>query len=42
LEQDAVDVFEIEDAGLVAHGFDECAQTQIAGAAQESFAGADD
>ena len=33
LEEDAVDLFEVHDAGLVAHGFDERTQTQVAGAA---------
>ena len=42
LDEDAVDLFEVHDAGLVADGFDERAQAQVAGAAQESFAGADD
>ncbi len=42
LEEDAVDLFEVDGAGLVAHGFDERAQAQVAGAAQEAFAGADD
>ena len=42
LDEDAVDLFEVHDAGLVADGFDERAQTQVAGAAQQAFAGADD
>ena len=42
LDEDAVDLFEVHDAGLVADGFDERTQAQVAGAAQESFAGADD
>ena len=42
LNEYAVDLFEIDDADLVAHGFDEAAQAQVAGAAQEAFAGADD
>ena len=42
LDEDAVDLFEVHDAGLVAHGFDERAQAEVAGAAQEAFAGADD
>jgi len=37
-----VDLFEIHDAGLVADGFDERAKTQVAGAAQQTFAGTDD
>ena len=42
LDEDAVDLFEVHDAGLVADGFDERAQAQVAGAAQQAFAGADD
>jgi hypothetical protein len=42
LDEDAVDLFEVHDTRLVADGFDERTQTQIASAAQESFAGADD
>jgi len=42
LDEDAVDLLEVHDAGLVADSFDERTQTQIASAAQESFAGADD
>ena len=42
LNEDTVDLFEVHDAGLVADGFDERAQTQVAGAAQETFAGTDD
>ncbi len=42
LDEDAVDLFEVHDAGLVANGFDEGSQTEIAGAAQETFTGADD
>src|SRR5207245_10957440 len=42
LNQDAVDLLEINDAGLVAHRFNEGAQAQVAGAAQKPFAGADD
>ena len=42
LDEDAVDLFEIDDAGLVAHGFDEAADAQVAGAAQQPFAGAND
>ena len=39
LEEHAVDLLEIDDAGLVADGFDEGAQAEIAGAAQEMFPG---
>jgi hypothetical protein len=42
LDEDAIDLFKVHDAGLVADGFDERAQAQIAGAAQETFAGTDD
>ena len=42
LNEDAVDLFKVHDAGLVADGFDERTQAQVAGAAQEAFAGADD
>jgi hypothetical protein len=42
LDEDAVDVFEVHDAGLVAHRFDERTEAQVAGATQEPFAGADD
>jgi len=42
LDEDAVDLFEVHDARLVADGFDERAQTEIAGATQEAFAGTDD
>ena len=42
LDEDAVDLFEVHDAGLVADGFDERAQAEVAGAAQQAFAGADD
>ena len=42
LDEHAVDLFEVHDAGLVADGFDERAQAQVAGAAQQAFAGADD
>ena len=33
LNEDAVDLLEVHDAGLVANGFDERTQTQVAGAA---------
>ena len=42
LDKNAVDLFEIHDAGLVTDGFDERAQTQVAGAAQQTFAGTND
>src|SRR5437016_12740478 len=42
LNEDAVDLLEINEAGLVAHRFNEGAQAQVAGAAQKTLAGADD
>jgi hypothetical protein len=36
---DAVDLFDVHDAGLVADRFNERAQAQIAGAAQQPFVG---
>ena len=42
LHEDAVDLFQIDDAFLVADGFEQGAQAEVLGAAQESFAGADD
>ena len=42
LNEDAVDLFEVHDAGLVADGFDERAEAQVAGAAQQTFAGTND
>jgi hypothetical protein len=42
LNEDAVDLLEIHDAGLVSDGFDERAEAQVAGAAQQTFAGAHD
>ena len=39
LDENAVDLREIDDAGLVAHGFDEGGKARVARAAQESFAG---
>lgn len=42
LNEDMVDLFEIHDAGLVADRFDERTQAQVAGAAQQAFAGTDD
>ena len=42
LNENAVDLFEIDDADLIAHGFDERTQAQVAGAAQQSFAGTHD
>ena len=35
--ENAVDLFEVYDAGLVPHGFDERAETQVAVAAQQPF-----
>jgi len=42
LDEHTIDLFEIDDAGLVSHGLNEGTQTKVAGAAQESFAGAND
>lgn len=42
LDEDAIDLFKVHDAGLVTDGFDECAKAQVAGAAQQAFAGTDD
>src|SRR6266566_8378763 len=42
LNEDVIDLLEINDAGLVAHRFNEGAQAKVAGAAQKPFAGADD
>jgi hypothetical protein len=42
LDEDAVDLFEVHHAGLIADGFDERTQAEIAGASQQAFAGADD
>src|ERR1017187_6306311 len=41
LDEDAVDLFEVYNAGLVADGFDERTQAQVAGPTQQSFAGTD-
>ena len=41
LDEHPVDLFEVHDAGLVADGFDEGTEAQVAGAAQQAFAGAD-
>jgi hypothetical protein len=40
LDEHPVDLFEVHDAGLVADGFDERAEAQVAGAPQQAFAGA--
>ncbi len=42
LDEDAVDLFEIDGADLVAHGFDQGTEAEIASATQESSAGAND
>jgi hypothetical protein len=42
LDENAVDLFEVHNAGLVADGFDERTQAQVTGASQQTFAGADD
>ena len=40
LNEHAVDLFQIDDAGLVTHGFDERGHAEIFRAPQQSFAGA--
>ena len=42
LNEDVVNLLEIDRAGLVAHGFDERRQTEVAGPAQQALGGADD
>ena len=42
LEEDAVDLLEIDEADLVAHGFEQRAQAEVAGAAQQAFTGTDE
>ena len=42
LDEHVIDLLEINDAGLVTDRFNESAQAEIAGAAQEALAGADD
>src|SRR6266404_9109025 len=42
LEEHPIDLLEIDDTGLVAHRFDERTEAEVACAAQEPFAGADD
>ena len=42
LNEHAVDLFEIDDAGLVAHGLDQGGEAEVSGPAQDSFAGSDD
>ena len=42
LNEHAIDLFEVDDAGLVANGFNQGAEAKIARAAQESLAGAND
>lgn len=40
LDEDAVDLLEVDVAGLVAHGFNERAQAEVASASEQAFAGA--
>jgi YD repeat-containing protein len=40
LDEHAVDLLDVNGAGLRAHGFDECGQAEVAGAAQEAFGSA--
>ena len=42
LNENAVDLLEVDDASLVAHRFQERAQTEVSRASNESFARADD
>lgn len=42
LDENAVDLLEIDNAGLITHRFQEAADAQVAGAAQETFPRADD
>ena len=42
LEEDAVDLFEIDDACAVPYGFVEAAEGEVSGASQESIGGADE
>jgi hypothetical protein len=41
LEQDAVDLFEIDDLDAVTDGLEQGADAEVASAAQDAFAGAD-
>ena len=42
LEQDAVDLFEVDEPGAVADGFEQGGDAEIASATQQALAGADD
>ena len=42
LHEDAVDLFQIDDAGLVTHGSDQRRHAEVFRSAQQSFAGAHD
>lgn len=42
LHEDGVDLFEVDGAGLVAHGLDEARDTEVASEAQETFGCLDD
>jgi hypothetical protein len=42
LEQDAVDLFELDDFGAIAHGLEQRAEAEVSGFAQAAFRGADD
>jgi len=42
LDEHAIDLFEIDEAGLVTHRFDERTEAEVSGATQESLAGAND
>ena len=42
LNEDPVDLLEIDGADLIAHGLDQRTEAEIAGAAQQAFAGTND
>jgi hypothetical protein len=42
LDEHPVDLFEVHDARLITDGFNERAETEVAGAAQQAFAGTND
>ena len=42
LDQHAVDLFEVDFLGVVADGFEQGAEAEVAGAANDPLAGADD
>ena len=42
LEQDGVDLFEIDGFGLIAHGFDQCADAEVSDGSERAFRAAGD